>query len=250
MKLLRTTTALLLCLLSACVGPASSETDRTTVRVFAAASLTNVFQELERSFEMSNDDLNIELNIAGSSALRSQILDGAPADVFASANEETMRQVIEGGAVTTQPSIFATNRLVIAVEADNRNEIRGLTDFERSELFIGLCLADVPCGALAEVAMTEAGIEPQVDSFELDVRALVTKISEGELDAGLVYITDVLADDAVTGIELPSAGKTVASYPIATVDDGPAGQAADRFVDFVLSEDGRTILAEFGFGTP
>lgn len=250
MKLLRKTTALLLCVLSACGGQARPETDRTTVRVFAAASLTNVFQELERSFEVHNRDLNVELNIGGSSALRSQILDGAPADVFASANEQTMAQVIDGGAITGQPSVFATNRLVIAVGVDNKSKVTGLADFEKPELFIGLCFAEVPCGALAELAMANAGIKPQVDSFELDVRALLTKVSEGELDAGLVYITDVLADDAVSGIELPAESASVARYQIATVDEGPAGQAADRFVDFVLSEDGKSILTEFGFGNP
>ncbi len=231
---------------------AGSDTDagQTTINVFAAASLTNVFAELVTAFEAKNPGLQVQLNLAGSSSLRSQILDGAPADVFASANSQVMAQVIEGGAISETPSVFATNRLTIAVPVDNPGEVTGLADFGRDDLFIGLCQATAPCGSLAADVLAAADVTPAVDSFEPDVRALLTKISAGELDAGLVYVTDVNTEQSVLAIEPPTMAEAETSYPIATVVGGPAGEAADRFVAFVLGPDGQETLAEFGFGAP
>ena len=259
MKLLRTTTTGLLSALvfvvSACSGTPTGDPEQTTINVFAAASLTNAFTELASEFEAENPDLRIQLNLAGSSSLRSQILDGAPADVFASASEQIMAQVIDGGVIAGPSETFATNRLTIAVPTGNPGMVAGLVDFERADLFIGLCNAEVPCGALAAEDLAAAGITPAVDSFEPDVRALLTKIGAGELDAGLVYATDVLVEESVLAIDPfladgSAAGFAATTYPIATVEDGPAGAEADRFVDFVLSPAGQDILAEFGFGAP
>lgn len=257
---------MLVLLLTACGGTSATDTgtgtgtntntaqdtdsEQTTINVFAAASLTNVFAELATTFEAQNPDLRIELNLAGSSSLRSQILDGAPADVFASANQQTMAQVIDGGAIPGPASVFATNRLAIAVPVDNPGEVTGLADFDRDDLFIGLCQPTVPCGTLAAEVLAAAGITPAVDSFEPDVRALLTKIGAGELDAGLVYVTDVGTEASVVAIEPQTATDAETSYPIATVTDSPAGEAADRFVAFVLGPDGQETLAEFGFGAP
>ncbi|MEM9651223.1 MAG: molybdate ABC transporter substrate-binding protein [Actinomycetota bacterium] len=239
--------------LVACGGGSAGEDQRTTVNVFAAASLTDAFTELAAAFENANPDLQVRLNLAGSSSLRAQILDGAPADVFASANERTMDQVIDGGAIDGSATVFATNRLTIAVPEGNPAGVTGLADFGRTELFIGLCDRAVPCGDLAATELAAAGIEPAVDSYEPDVRALLTKIAEGELDAGLVYTTDIAADAAFgsVGEVIPPEGlAATARYPIATVADGPAGDGAERFVTFVLGDEGRAVLAGFGFGAP
>lgn len=227
--------------------------DQTTVNVFAAASLTDAFTELANVFEAANPDLSVALNVAGSSSLRAQILDGAPADVFASADEATMAQVLDAGAINGPVTIFATNRLTIAAPSGNPAAVSGLADFARPELFIGLCSEVVPCGALAAADLAAAGLVPAVDSFEPDVRALLTKVSEGELDAGLVYVTDILADPSVEEIGPAPELVSVTRYPIATIDRGtgdPSSSGADRFVAFVTGDEGQAVLADFGFGTP
>lgn len=232
-------------------GGAEDGGDRGTVVVFAAASLTDAMDDLAAAFESQSPEYRVEVNVAGSSSLRAQILAGAPADVFASANAEVMAELEVAGAVAGAPTRFATNRLAIAVPAGNPGGVTGLADFGRDELFLGLCDPAVPCGTLADAALAGAGIEPAPDTREPDVRALLTKIEAGELDAGLVYVTDLLvAGDAVEGIELPAGAATDAVYPIALLATAPEPAGGRAFVDFVLSPAGRRILDEHGFGAP
>ena len=220
------------------------------VHVFAAASLSDAFTDLAAAFEAAQPDHRVVLNLAGSSALRAQILAGAPADVFASASPSIMDEVAAAGLTRGRAHHFATNRLQIATPAGNPAGITGLGDFERPELFLGLCAEPVPCGQLAGALLEGAGVEPSVDTREPDVRALLTKIAAGELDAGIVYRTDVAAlGDEVTGIELAGGGPE-AVYPIAALVDGPEPEGADAFVAFVLGPAGQRILAEHGFGAP
>lgn len=222
-----------------------------TVLVLAAASLTDAFGELADAFEAANSGATIELSFAGSSALATQIQEGAPADVFASADTSTMDTVVESGDVTAEPEIFVLNELQIVVPAGNPGGVRGLDDLARDELLVGLCAEEVPCGSFGRQALADAGVEPAPDTNEPDVRALLTKVEAGELDAGLVYRTDVAAaGDAVEGVEIPADVNVVAEYPIAPLADAPNAAGAAAFVGFVLSDEGRAILESYGFSTP
>ena len=221
-----------------------------TITVFAAASLTDAFEEVGTAFEDSNPGVTVEFNFAASSALREQILAGAPADVFASANTSNMDQVVEGGAAT-DPESFVENQLQIAVPSGNPAGITGLTDFANSDLLLGLCAEEVPCGQFGREARTNAGVTPAIDTNEPDVRSVLTKVEAGELDAGIVYITDVLsAGDAVDRIDIPAEENVIATYPIAALSDSGNAEAADAFVAFVLSDEGQAILGNYGFGAP
>lgn len=223
----------------------------TDVLVSAAASLTDAFAEVESTFEVANPDINVVLNLASSSTLREQILEGAPADVFASANLANIELVVAAGEVTATPAIFARNLLQIAVPVGNPAGISGLEDFANEELLIGLCAEGVPCGDFGRAALAKAGVAPAVDTNEPDVRSLLTKIEAGELDAGITYVTDVVsAAEAVEGIDIPESVNVIAAYPIAALANGPNPEAAAGFVAFVLSPQGQAIMASYGFFSP
>lgn len=237
-------------LVVACAGN-DDQSDETaveaTITVFAAASLTDAFTELATDFEADNPGVTVELNLAASSALREQILAGAPADVYAAANTSNMDQVADGGAVEETPQVFVSNALEIAVPAGNPAGVSGLADFEREELLIGLCAEEVPCGQFGREALAAAGVAPAPDTNEPDVRSLLTKVTEGELDAGIVYRTDVLAEDGVEGIVVPDDQNVVADYPIAALADTDEPAGAAEFIEFVLGADGQDILTAYGF---
>lgn len=245
--------------LAACGGRADDRASREAgggslggdVRVSAAASLTDAFAEISSAFAAAHPGVHVVLNLAGSSSLRTQILDGAPVDVFASANPANMDQVVEAGEVSGRSHVFAHNRLEIAVPVGNPAGVRGLGDFADGALRLGLCAASVPCGDFARRALDKAGVTASLDTNEPDVRALLTKVELGELDAGIVYTTDVTAArGAVEGVAIPEAANVVAAYPIAVLSSAPHPAAARAFVDFVLSAEGRAILARYGFGSP
>lgn len=243
----RLTIALIAVAVGACGGGAASG----EVNVSAAASLTDAFIEVEAEFEAANPDVDVILNFGPSSGLREQILEGAPADVFASANTSNMDQLAEAGEVDGEPTIFVNNLLQIAVPAGNPAGIAGLADFANDELLIGLCAEDVPCGDFGREALAKAGVTPAIDTNEPDVRALLTKIEAGELDAGITYVTDVLsASEAVEGIDIPADQNVVAAYPIATLASAPNPDGARAFVEFVLSGEGQAILTSYGFSSP
>jgi molybdate transport system substrate-binding protein len=222
-----------------------------SVTVFAAASLTDAFGEIADEFEAANPGVNVEPSFGASSALREQILAGAPADVFASANLSNMDRVVEADAAAGDPRTFATNRLEIVVPAGNPADVTGLAAFGDDDLLVGLCAAEAPCGELARKALANAGVTPRLDTEEPDVRSLLTKVEAGELDAGLVYATDALAaGDAVEGIAIPADDNVVAEYPIATLAEAGGAEVADAFVAYVLSGAGQDILASYGFDSP
>lgn len=221
-----------------------------SITVFAAASLTDAFEEIAAEFEAAHPGTTVAFSFGSSSALREQILSGAPADVFASASTPNMDQVVEAGAAT-EAVTFVQNRLQIAVPAGNPAGVTGLADFADEDLLIGLCAEQVPCGQLARAALADAGVRAAVDTNEPDVRALLTKLEAGELDAGIVYVTDVLvAGDAVEGIDLPAEHDVVATYPIAVLTAAPNREVAEAFVAFVLAAEGQEILASYGFDIP
>jgi molybdate transport system substrate-binding protein len=206
---------------------------------------------VKAAFEEANPGTDVVLNLGSSSTLREQILEGAPADVFASANTSNMDQVVEAGENAVEPEIFVTNLLQIAVPAGNPAGVTGLADFADEQLLIGLCAEEVPCGEFGREALANAGVTPSIDTNEPDVRALLTKVGAGEVDAGIVYVTDVISTDgAVEGVEIPEEDNVLAEYPIAALNSAPNPDGAAAFVEFVLSDEGQSILADFGFMAP
>jgi len=221
-----------------------------TIRVSAASSLADAFGEMAAAFEAANPDVTVVLNLGGSSRLAEQIIEGAPVDVFAAAAPNHMERLTERGLVS-EPVVMATNTMVIAVPPGNPAGITGPGDFARSELVLGLCAPVVPCGEVAREALARASVEPVPDTEEPDVRSLLTKIEEGELDAGVVYVTDVVSSAGGVGAVSLGPGAGVSTeYPIAVVLDSSNRTMAERFTEFVLSPPGREILSRFGFGPP
>jgi len=219
-----------------------------TINVFAAASLTGSFQEIADAFAEEHPDVEVVFNFGGSSGLATQIVEAAPADVFAAASPATMKTVTDAALTDGDPVDFASNVLEIAVAKGNPGGIVGLDDFANPDKTIALCAVEVPCGAASAKLFETAGITPSVDTYEQDVKAVLTKVELGEVDAGLVYVTDVLdAGDAIEGIEIDSAP---VKYPIATLAASTNKEAADAFVAFLLSDKGQSILKAAGFGTP
>jgi molybdate transport system substrate-binding protein len=234
---------------SSCSNAASGS--NADVVVSAAASLTDVFRSMETAFEQESPEFDVLVNLGGSAALREQILEGAPADVFASANLETMSDVVDGGEVDGVVHVFAVNHMVIAVPAGNPAGVVGLADLAREELFVGLCAESVPCGMFAREVLASAGVEPSVDTNESDVRSLLLKIGLGEIDVGIVYATDALAAaGAVDSIAVPPEHDVMADYPIALLAGAPNGAGGEAFIRFVLSDLGAAVLQAHGFGTP
>ncbi|MGY1724842.1 molybdate ABC transporter substrate-binding protein [Blastococcus sp. SYSU DS0533] len=222
-----------------------------TLTVFAAASLTDVFTELGERLEDEHPGLEVRFNFAGSSALATQITQGAPADVLASAAPPQMAVVADAGLAAGDPEVFTTNVLEIAVPAGNPAGVTGPSDLAREDLAVALCAPDVPCGAASEQVLAAAGVTAAPDTLEEDVRAALTKVELGEVDAALVYATDVAAaGDAVEGIAFPEADDAVTTYPIAALADAPNPEAAEAFLELVTSDAGQQALADAGFRAP
>jgi molybdate transport system substrate-binding protein len=227
--------------LAACGGsPASSGSTRETVTVLAAASLTESFTRIGQDFEADNPDTKVTFSFAGSSQLAQQINSGAPADVFASASTDTMT-LADG-----EPAVFARNQLVIAVPKGNPMGVSGLADL--TALKVALCAEQVPCGAAAKKALDAAGVSLTPVTLEQDVKAALSKVKLGEVDAALVYRTDAAGD--VEGIEFPESARAINDYPIAALKDAPNPSGARAFVDYVLSDKAQRVLAEAGFQRP
>lgn len=219
--------------------------------VFAAASLTETFTQLGKDFEAANPGVRVTFSFAGSSALATQINQGAPADVFASAAPATMRTVTDAGLGAGTPTTFVRNQLVIAVPKGNPVEVTGLADLTKPETKVALCAAQVPCGAAAKKALDSAGVKLTPVTLEQDVRAALSKVRLGEVDAALVYRTDArAAATEVDGVEFPESAGAVNDYPIVVLRDAPNRAAARAFVDHVLSDPGRDVLTAAGFQVP
>ena len=240
--------ALAVVLLIALAGCAPVPQERQTVTVFAAASLTDSFQQIADAFSEEHPDVTVTFNFGGSTGLETQIVEAAPADVFAAASPATMKTVTDAALTDGDPVDFASNVLEIAVAKGNPGGIVGLADFANADKTIALCAVEVPCGAASAKLLTEAGITASVDTYEQDVKAVLTKVELGEVDAGLVYVTDVqAAGDAIEGIEVESAA---VKYPIASLAGTGNKEVSDAFIAFVLSDQGQRILEAAGFGAP
>jgi molybdate transport system substrate-binding protein len=225
-------------------GPVAGE-----VVVFAAASLSDVFAELGDAFAAAHPGARATFNFAGSASLVAGVLDGAPAGVLATASTATMDEAVAAGAVD-EPTVLARNVLALAVPAGNPAGVRSIADLARTERAVGVCAPEVPCGALARRVLAAAGVVVAPDTEEPDVRALLGKLAAGELDAGLVYATDVAATPAVEGLAVPEAAGLATDYPVALVHDAPNPAAAAAFVELVVGDEGRAALAAAGFVLP
>jgi molybdate transport system substrate-binding protein len=230
-------------------GAARSDAGPPDITVFAAASLTAAFTELGDAFTAAAPGAEVTFSFAGSSELVAQLRQGAPADVFASADLANMSELAGADLVDGEPQVFATNVAQIIVEAGNPRGITGVADLADDDLVVVQCAPEVPCGAYAEQVFATAGVVVTPSSLEQNVQAVATKVLLGEADAGLVYRTDVLAagDDA-DGVMIPDDVNVVAEYPIARITDAPDPQGGQAFIDFVLSAEGQRILADAGFG--
>lgn len=235
---------------SGCGAGEAAGAKTTEVTVFAAASLTGAFTELGTAFETAHPGVMVRFNFGSSATLAQQIVQGAPADVFAAASPAAMATVTDA-ALAGPPATFARNTLTIAVPARNPAGVDELKDLADPKVKVALCAEQAPCGAAAATALDAAGLTVTPVTLERDVKATLTKVELGEVDAALVYTTDVIASGGrVRGIPFPEAGQAVNDYPIAVLAGAPAGDLARRFADLVLSPQGRTVLAEAGFQTP
>lgn len=237
-------------LLLALAGCGASASEGKTVTVFAAASLTGTFTELGKTFEAAHPGTTVKFNFGSSATLAQQITQGAPADVFAAASPATMKTVTDA-SLATGPTTFVRNTLQIAVPPANPAQVDELKDLTDPKVKVALCAAQVPCGAAAVKALDAAGLKVTPVTLEQDVKATLTKVQLGEVDAALVYRTDVLAAGGkVQGIDFPEAGKAVNDYPIAVLTKAPAGEPAKQFVELVLSQQGKDVLVKAGFQAP
>lgn len=217
--------------------------------VLAASSLTDVFAELGELYEEEHPDEQVTLTFAASSSLREQALSGAPADVVALADEQMGDELYAADVLADPPQPFARNELVIAVPSGNPDEIDTLADLDRERLLVGVCAEHVPCGALARQVLDAAGLDIRFTSHEPNARSLLTRIEEGELDVGLVYLTDTLdreTVETVTPSDLPTGPELTASYTLAPTHSDP-GHPAAAFINTVFSPEGQEILAAHGF---
>ena len=221
------------------------------VVVFAAASLTDAFTELGDVFEDAHPDVSVTFNFAGSSELAAQIVEGAPADVFAAADSDNMAKITDAGSSGGDPVTFASNRAQLVVATENPLGITGVGDLANDDLVLVVCAPQVPCGGYATQIFEHAGLVPTADSYEENVRAVLGKVVLGEADVGIVYATDVTAaGDDVDGVDIPADVNVVAEYPIAVTAEASNPVAAQAFVDFVVGGAGQAILESFGFGSP
>ncbi len=231
-----------------------------TITVFAAASLSEAFAEIAKEFKRANPGTEVRVNTGSSAALATQINEGAPADVFASANHAQMTVVVDRGGAAG-PRAFVTNLLVLVVP-EKGEQVRSLGDLARPGVRLVIGGKDVPAGQYARESLKQAGTSgslgagferaalANVRSEEPTVRAVLAKVELGEADAGIVYATDVTAARGVRAIEIPAAFNVVAEYPIAALRSSHNPATAQAFVDFVLGPHGQSVLKRYGFGPP
>ncbi len=230
---------------------ASSSWVTGTVTVFAAASLTEAFTRIGKDFEAANPGATVTFNFAGSSALATQINEGAPADVFASASPATMKAVTDAGNTDGTPAVFVRNQLVIAVAKGNPKGITGLAGLTGEGVKVALCAEQVPCGAAARKALDAAKVTLTPVTLEQDVKAALSKVKLGEVDAALVYRTDAKASASdVDGVEFPESAGAINDYPIVVLGNAPNRAGARAFLAYVRSGEGKAVLTAAGFQTP
>jgi molybdate transport system substrate-binding protein len=222
-----------------------------TVVVFAATSLTEAFNKIGTQFEAANPGVTVKFNYNGSSSLATSITQGAPADVFASAAPSNMKTVTDANLASSTPKDFATNTGEIMVEKGNPKHIKSVSDLANPAVKVVVCAPKVPCGQVATAIFKNAGVTVKPVSQETNVGGVVTKITLGEADAGMVYVTDVKANEGkATGVAIPASENDTTEYPIAEIKDAPNTAGAAAFISYVLGSEGQAVLASFGFAPP
>lgn len=231
-------------------GEEGEEENRQQLTVLAAASLTEVFRSLEEPYTVLHPKIDVVYSFEASSTLVEQVKQGIQADVLATADEETMGELVSANLLHEEPQVFALNSLAIVVEAGNPLNVQGLADLAREDLKVVLAAEEVPVGNYARQVLDAANVDVQPVSLEEDPKAVVSKVSLGEADAGLVYVTDVrAAGDDVGSVPIPEEDNIVARYPIVELPEANEKHAAD-FIALLLSEDGSKALTEAGFTIP
>jgi len=221
-----------------------------TITVLAAASLTEAFTTIGKQFEAAHPGTKVVFSFGPSSGLATQITQGAPADVFASASQKNMDQVTSAGAASS-PTVFVKNTMEIAVPPANPGNVANVNDLAKKSVKVALCQAQVPCGSVAKQVFDNAKITVTPVTEEADVKSVLAKVTLGEVDAGMVYVTDVRsAGDKVKGVEIAPDVNASTSYPIAALTNAPNPAGAKAFVDYVLSPAGTTVLTQAGFLAP
>jgi molybdate transport system substrate-binding protein len=222
-----------------------------TLVVFAATSLTDAFDKIGAQFEKAHPGVTVKFNYNGSSSLATSITQGAPADVFASASPTNMKTVTDAGDASGTPQIFTRNTGEIMVESGNPMHIKTVKDLANSKVKVVVCAPEVPCGALAQDIFKNAGVKVKPVSEETNVGGVVTKVTLGEADAGIVYVTDVKENESkAAGVPIPASQNDITEYPIVQVKAAPNASAAKAFISYVLGPDGQQVLASFGFIPP
>jgi len=244
---LSTVGVLALALALAGCSPQSSPSERQLV-VAAAASLNVPFDQLALAFEQANPNVDVALSYGGSSTLAAGIVAGSPIDVFASASQDTMDLVSKSGLAASSPTVFAANRMTIALPAPNRAGVASIVDLARPGVTVAVCQPDVPCGVAAQTVFDLAAIDVAPATQEPDVSAVLTKVRTDQVDAGIVYVSDVVTSNgSVSEVAIPPSQNTTTSYPIAPLTGSAQLDLANSFVAFVLSEKGQTVLVDSGF---
>jgi molybdate transport system substrate-binding protein len=231
-------------------GTSGSETATGTITVFAAASLTETFTQLGKQFESAHPGDTVKFSFGPSSGLATQITSGAPADVFASAAPANMQNVVSAGDASS-PQNFAKNTMEVAVPPSNPAKVTSVTDLARKSVKVALCQPQVPCGVVAADVFKNAGITVRPVTLQPDVKSVLTQVETGNVDAGMVYVTDVMAAGSkVKGVTIPANDNASTLYPIAAVTSSKEKPIADAFVAYVLSPAGQNVLTAAGFESP
>jgi molybdate transport system substrate-binding protein len=242
-------------LLAACGGGGSTASNSPVstslggyINVFAAASLTASFNALGIAFHQAHPEVGVNFSFAGTPTLVTQIEQGAPADVFASADSTNMDKLTTDGFTSGSSKVFARNQLEIVVAPGNPKAITGLADLAKSGLIYITEAPSVPAGKYSLQALSAAGVKVTPKSLETSVAAVIGKIELGEADAGIVYTTDIqAAGSKVQGVPIAAADNVIATYPIVAVKGTKYSEVANAFIDYVLSSTGQSTLAAFGF---
>ena len=242
---------LLLLAVAGCGGTTLTSESGSTLTVLAAASLTETFTELEGIYEKDHPGVDVRLAFDSSATLAGQVVEGAPADVLATADPRTMATVTAADATAAEPALFATNTMVLVVPAGNRAGIKTFADLDQDGVSYLTCAESAPCGAVAGSLLDLNQIGSPPKSFEIDVKAVLTKVELDEADAGLVYATDAAsAGDTVETIAIPGSAEAVNSYLVAPLRRSEHLGAARDWVELMLSEKGQRVLRQAGFGPP
>jgi molybdate transport system substrate-binding protein len=235
---------------SPAAAPSSPAAATGTITVFAAASLKETFTQLGQQFEAAHPGDTVKFSFGASSTLATQITDGAPADVFASAAPKNMDTVVTAGDASN-PQDFAKNTAEIAVPPSNPANVTSVSDLAKSSVKVALCQPKVPCGVVAAGVFKNAGITVKPVTLQPDVKSVLTQVELGNVDAGVVYVTDVkAAGSKVKGIIIPASQNASTVYPIAAITSSKEMSISQAFVAYVLSPSGQQVLAAAGFEKP